>query len=181
MKIEERWTITTEDGAEAIDFTSFIDIDVQDEGQALTYPVEEGGFANYNKVMSPNVIRVTISKQGQNPEFESIIKKLEEYQTQPIKLFITTPSYFYGPVTLETYSNTRKQDSGAGQLTVECTFVEVREVKTQVTTTVVTRPKNATSSNKNNNGKTQTEGEETADGKKKRRSVLKQIGDYGRS
>lgn len=153
--IGEQWTIIDESGSTAITFTSFIDIDVKNEGQALSYPVEEGGFANYNKVQSPLDIRVTLSTQGTDADFEYILDTLNNYQANPIKLFISTPSAYYGPVTLEAYMNKRTRESGAGQLTVELGFIEVREIETQVSTTVITRPRNATSADKSNTGKTQ--------------------------
>lgn len=155
--IGEQWTIIDEEGGTAIQFTSFIDIDVRNEGTALSYPVEEGGFANYNKVQSPLDIRVTLSTQGTDSDFEYILDKLDEYQNDPVKLFISTPSAYYGPMTLEAYSNKRTRESGAGQLTVELNFIEVREVQTQVSTTVISRPRNPTSSDKTNTGKTQGE------------------------
>lgn len=153
--INNQWTILDESGAVAIQFTSFIEVDVRNTGEALSYPVEEGGFMNYNKVQTPLDIRVTLAKQGDETEFESILDKLDEYQRDPIKLFVVTPAAVYGPMTLEGYSNRRTRDSGASQLTVELNFIEVREVQTQATTTVITRPKNATSADRANTGKTQ--------------------------
>ena len=155
--VGEQWTIVDEEGTTAVTFTSFIDIDVRNEGQVLSYPIEEGGFANYNKVQSPLDIHVTLATQGTDVEFEHILNKLNEYQAEAVKLFVSTPSAYYGPVTLESYSNKRTRESGAGQLTVELVFVEIREVQTQVTTRVITKPKNPTSSSKTNTGKTQTE------------------------
>lgn len=155
--IGEQWTIVNEGGGTAVSFTSFIDIDVRNEGVALSYPVEEGGFMNYNKVQSPLDIRVVLSKQGTDADFEAMLDKLDEYQKGAIKLFVSTPSAYYGPVTLEAYSNKRTRESGAGQLTVELNFVEVREVQTRVSTTVVTRPRNATSADRTNTGRTQGE------------------------
>ena len=163
----EEWTILDEDGAKAVTFTSFIDLDVKNEGKALSYPIEEGGFANYNKVQTPLDISVTLATQGTEDEFEQILATLDEYQEKPIKLFDVTPSKFYGPVTLESYSNRRTRDDGAGQLTVELQFVEVREAETQVTTTVVTKPKNPTSANNVDTGKTEPQ---EVDG-----SVIRQI------
>lgn len=154
--IGDQWTITDEEGSSALTFTSFIDIDVRNEGQALSYPVEEGGFMNYNKVQSPLDIRVTLSTQGTDDEFEYILEKLDEYQKEPVKLFVATPSAYYGPLTLEAYSNKRTRESGAGQLTVELYFIEVREVESQNTNTTISKPKNPTSSSKTNTGKTQS-------------------------
>lgn len=156
MTVKEEWALLDENGAVALEYTSFVGIEVQNEGQALSYPIEKNGFATYNKVQSPLVLRVVFAKQGLNSEFEPILNKLNEYQKGIDKLFISTPSAYYGPVTLETYNNTRTQEGGAAMLVVDCTFIEIREVETQRSTTVrvITKPKNPTSADKTNTGKT---------------------------
>lgn len=156
---EQVWTLIDEGGGNVVEFTSFIDIDTRNEGQALSYPVEEGGFANYNKVQTPLDLRVTLATQGAEADFESILNRLDEYQAEARKLFVSTPAAFYGPMTLESYSNRRTTQSGAGLLTVELALVEVREVQTQTTTTVITKPKNPTSASTTNTGKTQPDAE----------------------
>jgi len=155
MNGQERWAIINEEGESALTFTSFIDLDVRNEGQALSHPIEEGGFANYNKVRSPLDIRVTVAAQGDEAEFRQILDALDEYQSGAIKLFVSTPSAYYGPVTLQSYMSRRTRESGAGQLTVELIFVEVREVKTRVTT--ITKPRNPSSADRVDTGKTQAQ------------------------
>jgi hypothetical protein len=157
MAIGGEWTLLDEGGGTAVAFTSFVDIDYRNEGQALSYPIEEGSFANYNKVDTPLDIRVTLSTQGTDSDFEYILAKLDEYKREAVKLSVSTPSALYESMTLETYSYKRGRDAGAGMLTVELSLIEVREVETQVTTTVITKPKNPTSSGKTNTGKTQTQ------------------------
>lgn len=152
----EVWTITDENGSNIIAFTSFLDIDVRNDGQALSYPIEEGGFVNYNKVQSPLDIRVTLATQGTDIDFDAVITSLDRYQMDPEKVFVTTPDTYYGPMTVEGYSYRRKRESGAYLLIVELYLLEVREVQTQVGTTVISRPKNPTSASKVNTGKTQT-------------------------
>lgn len=154
---QAEWTLLDESGATAVTFTSFIDIDYRNEGQALSYPIEQGSFANYNKVDTPLDIRVTLGLQGAESDFEYILTKLDEYKKEAVKLSVVTPSALYESMTLVTYSYKRTQDSSAGMLVVELVLNEVREVKTQVTTTVITKPKNPTSAEKENTGKTQTE------------------------
>lgn len=151
------WTLLDEAGATALTFTSFIDIDFKNDGQALAYPVELGSFAQYNKVRTPLSIRVTLGLQGTDVDFEYFLLKLNEYQSGAVKLAVSTPSALYESLTLESYSYKRSRENGAGMLTVELSLVEVREVETQVTTTVISRPKNPTSADKTDTGKTQAD------------------------
>ena len=165
------WTILDEDGGSAVTFTSFVDIDLRNEGQALSYPIEEGSFANYNKVDMPLDVRVTLATQGTDDEFNTILITLDIYKREAKMLYVITPSRLYENMTLEMYSYKRTREAGAGMLTVELALVEVREVETQTTTTVITKPKNPTSAGKTNTGKTQTQAQESPQGG----SVLSEI------
>jgi hypothetical protein len=150
------WTLLDEYGETAVEFTSFLDVDIKNEGQALSYPVELGGFANYNKVESPLEIRVTLAVQGSESDFEHILFQLEDYKREAVKLVVVTPAALHPSMTLESYSYKRGREAGAGLLAVELSLVEVREVETQVTTTVITKPKNPTSAGKTDTGQTQS-------------------------
>lgn len=150
------WTLLDKYGLTAVSFTSFIDIDIRNEGKALSYPVELGGFANYNKVQSPLGVGLTLAIQGDADDFAYILYQLDEYKKDAVKLTVVTPPAVYESMTLESYSHMHSRENNAGMLTVELSLVEVREVETQVTTTVVTKPKNATSAANTNTGKTQT-------------------------
>ncbi len=153
----QQWLILDESGGDAIEFTSFVDIEYTNEGKALTYPVEKGSFASYNKVQNPGAIRVTLGKQGTEFEFDAVLTSLDTYQREAVILSVATPATFYNDYTLESYSYRRTRDSGAGLLIVELRLQEVKEVATQTRTDVITKPKNPSSSGKTNTGKTQTE------------------------
>ncbi len=148
------WTLWNERGNIALTFTSFIDIDVRDNGQALSYPIEQGSFANYNKVDSPLEIRATLGFQGTETEFEYAINLLKEYKQKESILDVVTPSIVYENMTLESFSYARKHDSGARMLVIEMSLVEVRQVRTQVVT-VISRPRNPTSTKKEETGQKQ--------------------------
>ena len=151
-----QWTLLDEDGQTALSFTSFLNIDLKAEGKALSYPVEQGGFANYNKLESSLDLQVTLGFQGNEADFEQALERLEEYKKGAVKLAVVTPASLYQSMTLESYSYKRGQDAGAGMLAVELALKEVREVQTRVSTTVITKPKNPSSADKQNTGKTQS-------------------------
>ena len=150
------WSLLDENGGTAVNFTSFIDIAYNNEGQVLTYPVEEGSFANYNKLESPLDIHVNLAAQGTESDFEYILSRLDEYKRQAVKLSVSTPARVYENMTLKGYSYKRGKDSGAGMLNVELALVEVREVAARVGMTALGRPRNPTSASRVNMGKTQS-------------------------
>lgn len=157
VAVNGAWTLLDAAGESAIAFTSFISIDYRNDGQALAYPVESGGFASYNKVATPLEIRVTLATQGSEADFEYILYSLDRFQAGTNRLAVATPAALYRSMTLESYSYRRTREAGAGMLVVELTLKEVREIRTMVTNTVISRPKNPSSSENSNTGKTQTQ------------------------
>ena len=149
------WTLLDVKGQTAVTFTSFIDIDLRAEGQALTYPVENGGFASYNKVESPLDIRLTLGLQGTEADFASALERIGKYKRDAVVLAVVTPAAMYRSMTLEAFSYKRAKGNGAGLLATELTLVEVRQVASRATTTAITQPKNPTSAGKVDTGKTQ--------------------------
>jgi hypothetical protein len=152
----QEWTLINEKAEKVVRFTSFFEIEYRNEGKALSYPVEEGAFANYNKVQKPGGIKVTLGIEGAEADFDEALRSLDFYQKEAERLFVSTPATYYDGYTLESYSYRRTIQSGAGMLIVELTLVEVKEVETRTTTTVISKPKNPTSSGKVNTGRVQT-------------------------
>jgi hypothetical protein len=155
--ILQPWTILDEGGRPGVKFTSFIDIDLSAEAKVLEYPIEEGSFASYNKTQQPTAIRVTLAAQGSNLELNDMLSKLKDYKEKAVKLSILTPSDFYEGYALEGFSYKRERTQNANMLAVELAFKEVREVKTQVTTQAISKPKNPTSAGKVDTGRTQSQ------------------------
>jgi len=156
------WTLLDEKGQTALTFTSFIDIDYQNQGTALSYPIENGGLMAYNKVSKPLSITVTIGQQGTDLDFEHTLSKLKDYKINTTKLSIHTPSDQYNNMTLESFSYTRTSTSatGMGLLAVKAIFKEVRVVTASNTTIIFNKntlasAQNATSASKTKTGQTQ--------------------------
>ena len=150
------WSLLDESGGTAVQFTSFIDIAYNSDGQVLSYPVEEGSFANYNKVESPLSINVSLAAQGTESDFEYIMARLDEYKRKAVKLSVSTPARLYESMTLKSCVYERGADAGAGMLIVKLSLVEVREVGAQALPSLISRPKNPTSASGVKSGKTQT-------------------------
>jgi hypothetical protein len=165
------WTILNEGGSKAIEFTAMFTLDVRDNGLAVSTPIEEGSFANYNKVQSPTEIRVTLGIEGDNYLLDGALETTKELQRGTDLVNLATPSAYYESLTIESHSY--RFDRSRGFLTVDLTLVEVRQVQTQVGTTdyAPEKVKNPTSASTQNTGKTQA-GEPSKETKK---SVLKDI------
>ncbi len=128
--------------------SSFIDFSYRGGGQALSYPVELGGFANYNKTQVPLELSLTLGLQGSESDFEHALARLDEYRREAVKLTVATPATIYHDMTLTGCDYSRSRESGAGLLIVKLILVEVREARTEHSRSerrVISKPKNPTS------------------------------------
>lgn len=150
------WTIVDTSGASAISFSSFLDIDQKSTADTLTYPIEEGSFASYNKIMKPKELTVTLATQGDESLFDFMLAQLEYYTNSAIVLSVMTPAAFYDNQTLTSYNYRRSQTDGAGLLIVTLNFIEVKSVHNQVSGSGISSPKNPTSASTVNRGQVQT-------------------------
>lgn len=154
----ESWTITSEEGA--ITFDSILDMDASHGGEALTKPVEEGGFMTYNKVQQSTGLEITLARQGTAQDQQETLDQLEDLKTKPILISLSTPSALYENMTLEEYSYSRSANAGATLLVVQLKLVEVREIEAQVSFSPI-KVKNPTSASNKDTGSTQTSKDES--------------------
>lgn len=126
------WTILDDNAQNIIDFTSFFEADITNEGDTASYPQENGAFSSYNKVETPLNIRVTLGIQGDEGAFSVALNQLDIFKREAVTLFVVTPARVYENMTLQSYNYKRAQDAGAHMLVVELVLVEIRNVQTQV-------------------------------------------------
>ena len=133
--IAKEWLLADENGNSLVTFQSFISCEVNDEGEVLKMPTENGGFAVYNKVADSLRIRAQLALQGTDADIQqqlTILKALKE-GTQTFSL--VTPTIEYRNMTLEGMNYSRKREDGLKVCYVELMMVEVREVEAQYTDT----------------------------------------------
>lgn len=125
--------IDSDTGLSAFDFDSIIQFEVRAEGVVVSAPIEQGSFASYNKVDSPNYIEVQLAKQGTDDVLQAALKTLDELQTTASKVNFVTPVAEYENYTLESYDFSMSQRDGLGVLYIRLHLVEIREVAPQYT------------------------------------------------
>ena len=142
----------------AFDFDALIQFEVKAEGNVVSTPIEQGSFASYNKVDSPNYIEVQLAKQGTDDVLQSSLKTLDELQTTASKVNFVTPVAEYENYTLESYDFSMSQRDGLGVLYIRLHLIEIREVSPQYTDSKSissSNAKNASDSSTTDRGKTQ--------------------------
>jgi hypothetical protein len=119
---------------------SFNALEYLQETKISDFPVEEGGFASYNKVQLPGVPTVTLALAGSQSDRSTFLNAIDAACLSTTLYFVVTPETVYGPVSLERYSYTRRSERGATLLMVEISCKEIRQVTAQYST--VSTPKN---------------------------------------
>lgn len=121
-------------GALVIQPDSIVTLSYKNEARISNYPQEHGAFASYNKVANPYDLRVVVTKGGTEGDRKSFIQTVEQYQKSLDLLDFVSPEKTYTGVNLVHMDYRRSATHGAGLLTVELGFIEIREIATQVFT-----------------------------------------------
>lgn len=101
-----------------------------------TAPVQQGGFAAYNKVAQPYQIRLRMTKGGSLKERQEFLEKMEAI-TASLDLYrILTPERVYNDCNIVQCRTVREGARGAFFFAeVEIGFIEIRQVTAQYTDT----------------------------------------------
>lgn len=121
-----------------VEADSVLDFGYRNEVDIPDFPIQDGGFANYNRVNLPFEASVRLSKGGSETDrytflnqIEAIMNSLELYQ-------IITPEHVYKDVNPIRFELIRRGAGGAYFLTeVDIFFREIRTVTAQYTQTSV--------------------------------------------
>lgn len=106
---------------------SFVGIDFRGEARVSDYPVEQGAFASYNKVQTPEELRIKLACANEAMSRGDFLDQLEAMK-QGVDLYdLSTPDVLYERYTLTHYDYTRRSNNGVSMIIAECRFEEVRQ------------------------------------------------------
>lgn len=150
-----QWALINDKGTVAVLFDALLSLDVKNESKLLTSPVEEGGFASYNKVASPLDIIVEVAASASRDGHAALLASLDKLASGTELVSLVTPDTEYRFLNIESYSVKRTATEGATLLVAELHLLEVRQVKVQVSKAAIRSPKRATSASKVDTGQVQ--------------------------
>lgn len=105
------------------------------ETRVSDFPLEDGGFASYNKVVLPGEPTVRYCFSGSVSDRTTFLTQLDA-ACQSTKLYsVKTPEITYLNYNITDYSLMRRADSGANLLIVELHLREIRQVSVSYTNT----------------------------------------------
>lgn len=107
------------------------EFEMKGDSSVSTYPVEQGGFQSYNKVVNPEDLSLSLLCGGQGAmSRQDFLNVCNDLKSKPIVIKLVTPERVFPYVTCTGMSYKKTARSGATLLTVNMTFKEVRVVAT---------------------------------------------------
>lgn len=149
------WTITGADGQSLAVFDTFFGCDYRGESKVASKPVENGGFASYNKSASPDIVNVALGKTGKSAELTALLDALQQLRDSVDLVSVVTPEKTFLDYSLESYDYQRSASAGVDRLLVSLRLVEVKQVSPDYSNEQIPAPKKASDKASVNAGKQQ--------------------------
>jgi hypothetical protein len=132
-----RWTIVDDNKAgqfflRAIaSFDSFLGWKYDKSHDVSEYPLENGSFRSYNKVLKPFTATAILVKSGLNLPFQkkAFLDKLEEYCNTTKLVCVITPQGVYRSLTITGISTNNDSSNNPGMVVAN---VSLKEIQTQL-------------------------------------------------
>lgn len=122
-----QWGIFDATGRLIAEADSFAGLDYQNSSRLLDYPVEQGGFASFNKVANPFNARVRLVCGGSTQRRAAFIDAIEA-AAQSLELFdILTPEVTYLSANIEGWDYRRQAREGATIIIADLRIREIRQ------------------------------------------------------
>ena len=151
----QHWALISDKGTTVAPFDSMLSIDGKNENKLLSSPVEESGFASYNKVSSPLDIYVELAASASESGHAALLAALDKLASGTELVSLVTPDQEYRHLNIESYTVKRTATEGATLLVAELHLLEVRQVKVRVSQAAIRSPKRPTSASKVDTGQKQ--------------------------
>jgi len=133
---QEGWgIIETQSRSIALTPDSFVKFEERQEAKIPIYPMQEGAFQSYNKVLMPYECRLTVTCSGNGPMSKlNFLSKISYYIETTTLVDIATPDGVYVNMNLVHVDYRREAKQGATLIIAELWFQWVRVVSSTVTT-----------------------------------------------
>ena len=124
------------------------------ETRISDFPVEEGGFASYNKVEMPGNPIVTLAFSGNATARTTFLNQINAACLSTDLYSVVTPEITYYNYSIERYNYQRRAERGASLLILEISLKEIRQVSAAYSTvqTPIDQPQNPAAVPQSNSG-----------------------------
>jgi hypothetical protein len=132
-----QWGVFDQNGNPVVTADNVVSLDFKSDWTISDYPVEQGGFQSYNKVIVPFESRVRFSTGGSVVDREELLASVEAIAGGTTLYNVVTPERIYINVNVTHYDYERAAMRGGGLLSVDLWLRQVQE--TVVTTFTSTK------------------------------------------
>ncbi len=134
---------------------STFSLEFSKEMRVSDFPVENGGFASYNKVELPASPTVTLILDGSENDRTAFLNLLNAACLSTDLYNVVTPEVTYYGYSIEKYSYSRRSSKGTTLLIVEVSLKEIRQVTAALTNAPIVNPQDAAATPQVNGGNVQ--------------------------
>lgn len=124
--------------------SSVVELEVTGESMVSDFPLETGSFTSYNKVLHPNIFILRFTQDGVASQKTELLQWCEDNVERPELYDVVCPEKTWTNATLIRYRNLRSAEVGAGMVTVECVFQQIRELPAEYTNSNIEDPEDET-------------------------------------
>lgn len=126
---------------------SFIEVEVNADSDVNTHPVEEGGFAAYNRVQAPVSIRMLLACQGINQGRSGFLSALKSLREGIQTVTVSLPDDSYPNMVLKGFGYKKTSARGAVTIWADTQWLEERSTNVSVSPAPTVQPQGAGTSN----------------------------------
>lgn len=126
----------------AIIVSSVVEQDISAESRASDFIIQSGSFTNYNKVQTPNIITIRMTKDGNETSRQEFLQWLDLNIADTSLFDVLSPEFRYPNVTLIGYRMGRSARSGAAMIVADCLFQQIREKPVLFSSSTIADPGN---------------------------------------
>lgn len=117
------------DGVPVVIADSVLSFDYRQDFQALTYPIEEGGFETYNKVQLPFAVRLRFGTGGSESDREALLSSIAAAVASNELFDAVTPEAIYLSVN-PIHQDYKRDKNNVGIIAVDVWCTEIRVTAT---------------------------------------------------
>lgn len=121
-----QWGVFTDEGDPISDYTSFVSFDMRSDARVADYPIENGGFASYNKVDEPDNVQVMLSCDGDTTRRNNFQRDMLAARKSLTLYTVLTETGTYYNCNLINLNWTHGREDGATVVKAYCEFREIR-------------------------------------------------------
>ena len=122
-----KWGLYDQNYNPVVIASNVVSFEYRREWKLPNYPIEQGGFVDYDKVTMPYDVKLTFSQGGSVAERAAFLNNIETIGASLNLYNAVTPEKTYLNQNVNRLGYSRKADHGAGMIVVEFGLTEIRE------------------------------------------------------